>query len=425
LVQRLVDGEVVVFAGAGISTENPDYSAGTFYEEIRYLVGAQLGISFPALMTKFCDRPDGRVELIDRIKRRFAYFEGFDYFYNRMTRFHRAVRPLYMIRDVITTNWDDFFEREAGFDPIVYDEDLPLLAGARRRVLKIHGSITNIGSIVATEQDYRRSFKRLNDGPLGAYLKHLMSTKTILYTGYSLRDENYLRLLANVAKLLGPMARQSYFLSPYADAEHIEGLPIPLEPIATDGAFFFEQLRHHINAHFPHEYEIVSEESFDAAELYLQVFGRLHIRTADKFLDHAKPHPLLPFALSYQDGVLHGLQRFKSRRHTGEYYQLAQLNAMIHAYEDRIRDYLRQRDYWNAVYFRGYQNAIVFLLAAAHGDLFELPEVDVIFDPKVDTLAKLLRFPRNKVPIRIGTQGAKIIGRVSGKDLVPDHTPYG
>ena len=99
-----------------------------------------------------------------------------------------------MVTDVITTNWDDFFETECGFDAFVSDSDLPFWDASRRRVLKIHGSVRNLGSIVATEEDYQASFRRLNSGPLGAMLKTILSQKTIVYVGYSLSDENYIRI---------------------------------------------------------------------------------------------------------------------------------------------------------------------------------------------------------------------------------------
>jgi NAD-dependent SIR2 family protein deacetylase len=84
-----------------------------------------------------------------------------------------------MIKNIITTNWDDFFEKVCGLDAFVNDSDMPFWESSERRVMKIHGSIRNFGSIVATEQDYQKSFRRLNNGPMGAQLKSLITQKTI------------------------------------------------------------------------------------------------------------------------------------------------------------------------------------------------------------------------------------------------------
>jgi NAD-dependent SIR2 family protein deacetylase len=157
LIEQIVAGNVVIFAGAGISTENKDYATTTLYEEIAHELGDDSGASFPALMSRYCSRPDGRLALLSKIKARFDYFRSFSDFYVIMTEFHRSIAPIHTIHDVITTNWDDFFERECEFDPFVYDSDLAFWDSSDRRLIKLHGSITNFGSIIATEEDYKAS----------------------------------------------------------------------------------------------------------------------------------------------------------------------------------------------------------------------------------------------------------------------------
>ena len=158
LLDKIASGEVVLFVGAGISTENKKHCQSTLYEEIHADLKSPGNLSFPELMDAYCAQPDGRIKLLEKIKHRFDYFLSFDDFIRPMTRFHRAISPLYMIKDVITTNWDDFFERECRFDAFVYDSDLAFWDAAKRRLMKIHGSITNFGSIVATTSDYNQSF---------------------------------------------------------------------------------------------------------------------------------------------------------------------------------------------------------------------------------------------------------------------------
>ena len=120
----------MIFAGAGISTENKTYARTTFYEDICSELKMSEGLAFPKLMDAYCSQPDGRLKLLSRIKKRFDYFISFDEFYDAMTSFHRSISPLYMISDIVTTNWDDFFERECHFDPFVYDSDLARISHA-------------------------------------------------------------------------------------------------------------------------------------------------------------------------------------------------------------------------------------------------------------------------------------------------------
>jgi NAD-dependent SIR2 family protein deacetylase len=420
LLDKIADGEVVLFAGAGISTESRTHCQSTLYEEIQAELKSAANLSFPELMDAFCAQPDGRIKLLEKIKHRFDYFLSFDDFIRPMTRFHRSLSPLYMIKDVITTNWDDFFERECRFDAFVYDSDLAFWDAAKRRVMKIHGSITNFGSIVATTNDYNQSFERLNDGPLGAQLKSLIARKTIIYVGYSLSDENYLRLLRNLARLMQGNLRQSYFISPKIDLEKLAKAPVPLIPIDTDGAFFFEKAREQLSERC----EITRDEAFAHCANLLEDVAEAHNKTADAFI--RTQHPLLIFVLSYQDGLIHALQRILRMRRTGEYHSKTAVHVRVHTYEHRIQELSKGRDHWNAAYALGYQSGLLFLLLKSDDDDGPSPPlIGVPFDVAVKSLSGVLRYPKDKLPRSVKAQASKILKR-HPKDarLIPDHTPY-
>ncbi|MCP4616485.1 MAG: hypothetical protein GY844_08600 [Bradyrhizobium sp.] len=420
LLDKIADGEVILFAGAGISTENRAHCQHTFYEEIQAELKAPEGLSFPELMDAFCAQPDGRIKLLEKIKHRFDYFLSFDDFVRPMTRFHRSISPLYMIKDVITTNWDDFFERECRFDAFVYDSDLAFWDAAKRRVMKIHGSITNFGSIVATTGDYAQSFERLNDGPLGAQLKSLIARKTVIYVGYSLSDENYLRLLRNIARLMQGHLRQSYLISPRIDHDKLAAAPVPLIPIQTDGAFFFERARKEL----AERCEITRDEAFAKCDDFLDAVADAHNKTADAFI--RTQHPILIFILSYQDGLIHALQRILRMQRTGEYHSKTAVHVKIHMYEHRIEQLSKSRDYWNAAYALGYQSGLLFLLLQSDDDDGPSPPLfDVPFSVQVRSLSGALRYPKEKLPRFVKAQAGRILKRHPRKaKLVPDHTPY-
>jgi hypothetical protein len=325
-----------------------------------------------------------------------------------------------MIKDVITTNWDDFFERECKFDPFVYDSDLAFWDASKRRVMKIHGSITNFGSIVATTNDYTQSFKRLNDGPLGAQLKSLIARKTVIYVGYSLSDENYLRLLRNIARLMQGSLRQSYFVAPRIDLEKLGRAPVPLIPIETDGSLFFERAREKLTERCG----ITRDQAFATCADLLDDIAAAHSKTADAFI--RTQHPLLIFILSYQDGLIHALQRIIRMRRTGEYHSRMAVHARIHNYEHRIEDLSRAKDYWNAAYALGYQSGLLFLLLKSDDDEGPSPPFfSVPFDVAVRSLSGALRFPKDKLPRSVKIQASRILKRHPKEArLIPDHTPY-
>jgi hypothetical protein len=420
LIEKISAGEVVLFAGVGISTENKDHCQSTFYQEIQAELELTGRLPFPELMSKFCELPDGRIKLLEKIKHRLDYFMAFDGFYSRMTRFHRSIAPLHMITDVITTNWDDFFERECDFDSFVYDGDMAFWDASKRRVMKIHGSITNFGSIIATAEDYQQSYKRLNNGPLGAQLKSLIARKTVIYVGYSLSDENYLRLLRNIARMMEGNIRQSYFVAPTIDKERLKSAPISLIPIETDGSYFFEKIREQL----AEPCKITNDTAFLHCSLLLDDVAEAHDKTADKFIKTR--HPLLIFALSYQDGLIHALQRILRRRKSGEYHSLQHVHSLLHGYEMKVRDFIRRKDYWNAAYASGYQSGLMFLmLKSEDGDAPRPPLFELPFTSDIKSISGAVKAPHSHLPRDVATQARKILKEIPKEAaLVPDHTPY-
>jgi NAD-dependent SIR2 family protein deacetylase len=420
LIEQIAKGNVIVFAGAGISTEAKDKAQHTFYEAIAHELGID-GLSFPSLMSRYCSQPDGRIKLLSKIKDRFEYFKSFEEFYFSMSRFHRSLAPIHTITDVITTNWDDFFERECEFDPFIYDSDLAFWDSSPRRLMKIHGSITNFGSIIATEKDYEESFARLNSGPLGSHLKSLISRKTVIYVGYSLSDENYIKILSNICEIMWSSMRQSYFVSPYIDPSKLEKLPLNLIPIQTDGAYFFEQIRTHLED----KIGIVKDVAFDEADELLDIVIAEHLRASGRFQE--TKHPLLAFCLSYQDGLRHALKRMKRKRKSGHYHDLDRLHSLIHSYTAATTQFRRKRDHWNAEYARGYLNALIFLHESNAYDNIPLPPLywNTVTDASA-SLSSIIKYPRKKLPKSVLRQFEKmpIIDAVTGETMIPDHTPY-
>src|ERR1700683_46208 len=420
LVEKIATGEIVIFAGAGISTENKAYCATTFYEEIKADLNISDDPTFPDLMTRFCDQPDGRIKLLEKIRHRFGYFRSFEDFYDRMSRFHRALTPLYMITDVVTTNWDNFFERECEFDPFVYDGDMAFWDAAKRRVMNTQCSITNFGSIVATAEDYRQSSKRLNDGPLGAQLKSLIARKTVVYTGYSLSDDNYLRLIRNIAKMMAGNIPQSYFISPSIEKDRIQTAPIPLIPIETDGGYFFERIRELISERC----KITRDAAFVRCAILLDKLVEHHDKTAKNFIK--TQHPLLIFALSYQDGLAHALRRILRMRKTGEYHSLDHVHSLVHGYTGRFDEFIKRKDYWNAAYAEGYKNGMMFLLlASTDSEATEPPIFELPFQTDVHSIAAVLKRSKMAMPKAVRIEAQRILTELpKGAQLVPDHSPY-
>ena len=200
LYETFLKGDIVLFAGAGISTENRSVFPYTLYEEVcgDIKIKPSEGSSFPKVMDKFCNQPNGRSMLLQKIRNRFSYIWSFSELYLRATAFHQELSTLYPIDTIVTTNWDDYFEKKCGAIPFVTAEDFAFWSMPGRKVFKIHGSVNSYGSLVLTSQDYRSCYRKLSSGIMGSYLKLILATKTIIYVGFSFNDEDFLLLYAGL-----------------------------------------------------------------------------------------------------------------------------------------------------------------------------------------------------------------------------------
>jgi hypothetical protein len=105
------------------------------------------------------------------------------------------------VTEVVTTNYDTLFERAleaAGRRFAVLPYDAP-----RRDddgwLLKLHGCVERgLHDIVLTRGDYFRYADRR--AALAGIVQALLITRSMLFTGFSLRDENFLRIADDVRK---------------------------------------------------------------------------------------------------------------------------------------------------------------------------------------------------------------------------------
>jgi SIR2-like domain len=357
LLADVLRGAVTIFAGAGISTESRAVLKQTFYGSVaEELKLRRPSLNFPALMEKYCEQPNGRLKLLSKIRQRFDHIDSFPELNGSATKFHRELGTFFPVRNIVTTNWDNYFEQHCKATPFVTDSDLAFWDAADRRVLKIHGSVANLGSIVATTSDYKECQERLRVGILGGLLKTILATETILFVGYSFSDFDFLAIYEFVKAQMGPLRKQGYVVTP-DDGEARIFKEAGLIPMITDGAGFLVQTKKHAVA----EGVMLPDDIYDAASRLRELVSLEHevLHRAVK----ASRHPELIYAASYQDGMMHALGRAVEMRGTGQYSQPHRLLGAIEAYLRLEKEKLRNGVYEDVAYIEGYINALVYLLA--------------------------------------------------------------
>lgn len=356
MVQELIEGRVVLFAGAGISTEGGDVLPYTFYEDVRNTLHLdEEDLSFPDLMQRLCNLPNGRAKLLRKIKARFDYIHSFPELYRVATRFHKEFATLFHIENIITTNWDDYFEQECGATPFVTPEDYAFWDIPGRKVFKIHGSMNNPGSIVATASDYENCYTRLERGVLGSTLKLMLSTKTILYVGYSCRDEDFLRIHSILQEELGSLLPQAYIITlDEGGDERFRALG--LIPIVTDATHFIRGVKEHLLTYS----DMLPDDRFhDVARKLYEV--KAHHDALFKGSDRANPATV--YAAYYQDGLQHAFERILALRGTGVYSHICNVWDNIQTYQEMRATRLKTRKYSDVAYIEGYRNGLIFLVS--------------------------------------------------------------
>jgi NAD-dependent SIR2 family protein deacetylase len=356
LVAELLEGNVTVFAGAGISTESRTVLKQTFYEEILSEVGPKgSGMSFPDLMEQFCSMPNGRIKLIQRIASRFEGISAFPETDRVASRFHREISTFYPLKNIITTNWDTYFETICKATPFVTHADLAFWEGADRRALKIHGSIANYGSIVATSKDYAKCKKALSTSVMGSVLKSILATQTVIFVGYSLSDSDFNYIYGFVKKQMQGMHRQAYVVTPFAqDADRFRNLG--LIPLITDGAYFFTLIK----AHAVSSGVMLPDDIYESAFQLLQRVSCEH-RILHETFDVSK-NPEIIYAASYQDGLTHALERALNLKGTGAYSNPNRLRNVWRSYVAIQKEKRAAKKYEDVAYIEGYINGLILFL---------------------------------------------------------------
>ncbi|CDK00164.1 putative Predicted protein [Microbacterium sp. C448] len=356
LPQDLVDAarrrELVIFAGAGISTEKPGLFPETFYEEIEARLRENPSSDpFPVVMQDFEDQ-FGRAELLRTLMERLDYVSTFQSLQNRTTAFHQEISTISQLDAIFTTNWDDFFERFSRARPFVLDEDFAFFDIPGRRVMKLHGSISNLSSIVATTDDYERREADLAQSVMGAKLRDYLSTRTIVFVGYSLSDSDFQNVYRNVIERMGRLRRKAYLVTPVDPPVSPQ---MELTHLRTDGGHFAHILKKELEGTGDH----VPDARLGRAEWLHQVIHDAHV-ASEVLL--AQAGAFGAFTHSYQDGMLAALGRVRLLKHRGVYSDPRAVEGVVHSYAHHFVTAIERRRYFDACYIEGYMIATRSLL---------------------------------------------------------------
>lgn len=194
LAAAVAKREAVLFAGAGISMAAGLPSAAAFADHLSQVlykkdpgyVVSPSGAAFAAIASDL-EASMSREFLLQEVGKLLDPPQGL-----QPTVAHTKAVGLFDL--IFTTNWDSLFEEAAaaqGKPLSVISEEIPLYL-PDRALIKLHGSLSNPGSLLLTESDVLSMDK--NRARLWAAARNMLRDRTLVVVGTSLRDPSIFRL---------------------------------------------------------------------------------------------------------------------------------------------------------------------------------------------------------------------------------------
>lgn len=426
IIESVKNEELILFCGAGISTESKNVLPISFYMDIlsflndKYSLGLTTNISFSELMSTFCNVvPNGRKALFRKIKERLDMVKAFPKLYNSATRFHKEVAKITQINTIVTTNWDDFFEKECATSPIIDNIDIPLWNTFSKKVFKIHGSINNIGSIVATKEDYQKCYERLEKEPIGDRLKTLLSSHCVVFIGFSFGDEDLNKIIDILSEKLGEFANQYYLVT--LDETWRNNKDTRILPIITDGSFFM----HSLNNILKEEGVLLTSEIYNFSEYAATYLSDFHSEWTDgeNFLKKLKQYPELLLSVAYQNGMIHAYQRCSANKEEGTFLKPGYLLNVSRTYNDFFHKRNSEGNYTYGYYDFGYSNGFLGLQIFIETSSSELPPMFTYNENFFDTEDELIEYIMANRVEEIHNYCKKIVTELP-EETIPHFPPW-
>jgi hypothetical protein len=129
---------------------------------------------------------------------------------------HEMLAKIPHFHSIITTNYDTLLEDSYQLkdrDVVRNDTDCAYM-NKSVRIYKIHGDLTAPDSIVITDSDYKAFFKNPNTYQFRNAINNEFLTKNIVFIGYSLEDDNILKMLREISKSIKRNQKDMFLIAP-------------------------------------------------------------------------------------------------------------------------------------------------------------------------------------------------------------------
>lgn len=129
---------------------------------------------------------------------------------------HQLLAKIPQIKTIITTNYDDLFERtNKKLEVIRRSSDYSIVSPKKQHLFKIHGDLTDTQNIILTKSDYNNFFiDNKVETVFWNAVKDKLASNHILFIGYSLEDSNVMYMFEKILRELGENRKELFFVAP-------------------------------------------------------------------------------------------------------------------------------------------------------------------------------------------------------------------
>lgn len=204
IADKAVKDELVVFLGAGVSRSAGLPGWGELLDDLAQDVGVDASTDFERmspldrawLIERRIDRLDSEAggSLGERVSEKFPR--------NQAPSLAHQLLASMPVNEIVTTNYDLLFEdaaKAAGCPASLITDVAP--EGGKRWLLKLHGSADRPADIVLSRNDYLNYSSK--KAALAGVVQAMLLTRHMLFVGFSLSDDNFLKIAHDVRNAIG------------------------------------------------------------------------------------------------------------------------------------------------------------------------------------------------------------------------------
>lgn len=217
LFEKVRQEDVMIWAGSGLSLSS-GYPSGDqlkriFHDSLSKSEQDSMDINLPLqdITEAIYNLRGGRNHIISVLNKVFNNSPKV------ISNVHKKISLIPHFKVIVTTNYDRLFENAFENALAIYNESqIAYMEGDRKtKIIKVHGDLSDPNSIVITKSDYNKIFgNNVLNNAIWNQVKAKMSTKSVLFLGYSIEDTNFLALLEDISKQLGENRKEFYFVAP-------------------------------------------------------------------------------------------------------------------------------------------------------------------------------------------------------------------